>query len=260
MLLDNALAEILDISKRYMISTPKIVGGIPRDIYLGVDPIITKDVDLTTNSPDIIRLAVLMADSLGVGFKVFSDGHSSIYMDKYILDFSSNFISKDAAEFSRGEDLLEVYSRDFTMNTLHKPLDSDDIEDPTEMGKKDIENKVVRTVMPPEVTLMDDPRRVYRAVNLAVRYGFEIDEKIISFVLDNLALFGRPKMIGIKQSYITSAIGESMNIDSEKTLYILDKLGLTSTVPLTGAFKEYLIKGRMLDKYFKEIDRVSGLA
>jgi hypothetical protein len=260
MLLDNALMEILDISKRYMINTPKIVGGIPRDIHLGIDPIITKDVDLTTNGSDIIRLAVLVADSLGTGFKVFSDGHSSIYMDKYILDFSSNFISKDAAEFATGEDLYEVYSRDFTMNTLHKALDSDEIEDPTGLGKKDIDNKLIRTVMPPEITLSDDPRRVYRAINLAVRYGFEIDEKIISFVLDSLAQFGAPKMIGIKQSYITTAVGEAMNIDPEKTMSILDKLGLTSTVPLTGVFKEHLIKGRLLDRYFNEIDRVSGLA
>jgi hypothetical protein len=260
-LLNDSLNIILNVSREYLIKTPSIVGGLPRDMHLGKD-IATKDVDITTNDADIIRLSVLSSESLGVPFKIFSDGHSSIYMDDYILDFSSNFRSKNGIEYIGKEkgitdpDLFEVYSRDFTMNTLHKSVDEEEITDPTGEGKRDIDDGVIRTVLPPGITLNDDLRRVFRAIKLASKYGFEIHEDIISFTRENLHKFSNPNSWSIKEGYITTVIGEAIAYDEDKTISNIDDMGLLPVIPLSGMFKDYLIKTRMLDKYFKDLDRL----
>ena len=127
------LSKILKISEENKISKPYLVGGIPRDLYLGLDPT-DSDLDITTNSSDIIRLALLSCDYFRKYFKVFDDGHITIYLDDYTLDFSSNFISDAAVKYAgyiNDNSLEEVYSRDFTINTLHMDLESYETIDPT---------------------------------------------------------------------------------------------------------------------------------
>ena len=263
MLLNDSLNIILNVSREYLIKTPSIVGGLPRDMYLDKD-IITKDVDITTNDADIIRLSVLSSESLGVPFKMFSDGHTSIYMDDYILDFSSNFQSKNGIEYLRRErgitdpDLFEVYSRDFTINTLHKSVDGEEITDPTGEGKRDIDDGVIRTVLPPDITLNDDLRRVFRAIKLSSKYGFKIHEDIIKFTRENLYKFSNPNSWSIKEGYITTAISEAIAYNEDKTISNINDMGLLPAIPLSGMFKDYLIKTRMLDKYFKDLDNLDG--
>lgn len=263
MLLNDSLNIILNVSREYLIKTPSIVGGLTRDMYLDKD-IITKDVDITTNDADIVRLSVLSSDSLGVPFKMFSDGHTSIYMDDYILDFSSNFQSEAGIEYLEKEKgitdpyLFEVYSRDFTINTLHRPVDGEEITDPTGEGKRDVDDGIIRTVLPPDITLNDDLRRVFRAIKLASKYGFEIHEDIVAFTRKNLYKFSNPNSWSIKEGYITTAISDAMAHDEDKTMYNINKMGLLPAIPLSGVFKDHLIKTKMLDKYFKDLDSLGG--
>jgi len=241
--------EIADLARYYKIDKPYIVGGLPRDIYLQKE-IKTSDVDLTTNSPDVLRLGILVSDKLNVPFELSEDGHVTVYASSFDIDFSSNFISEEVVRHLDGKNkgFEEAFSRDFTINSLHQDLETGNFFDPTGMAVEDIKNKLIRTPVPPAITLGDDPRRVYRAVNLAVRYGFEIDQEIITFVKDNLDLFSPEN---IKDKYITVKINKALNIDADKTILLLKQLGLFQYVPLSGDFKNVLIEKKELVNYLE---------
>jgi tRNA nucleotidyltransferase/poly(A) polymerase len=199
------LKEILKLidalAQQYMIGKPYIVGGVPRDVYMKIPNLKTTDVDITTNSNDVLRLGILFADKINVTFELSDDGHVTVYSDNFDVDFSSHFVSEGVKEYLNGkyEGLEEVFSRDFTINTLHQDLTTGEIFDPTEMGFDDIKNKIIRTPVPPEITLTDDPRRIYRAINLAARYNFDIDSEIKNFVSENQDIFSPQN---IKDKYI----------------------------------------------------------
>lgn len=246
--LKDTLKLIQKVSEKYLIDKPYIVGGLPRDIYMAIPNVKTTDVDLTTNSPDVLRLGVLVADELNVTFELAEDGHITVFSDEFDLDFSSHFVSDKVVDYLNGKylGLEEAFSRDFTINTLHQDLVNEKIVDPTEMGFQDIEDKIIRTPVPPEITLTDDPRRAYRAINLAIRYGFDIDPEIIDFVLHNQELFGPEK---IKDKYITVKINKSLGIDSDLTIKLLKEMNLFDKVPLSGTFKDVLIEKKLLVDY-----------
>jgi poly(A) polymerase len=248
MKIDEVLKLVSEIADIYMLDKPYIVGGLPRDTYLKKDDIKTSDIDLTTNSPDVLRLGILLAEEINVTFDLSDDGHLTVFSDRFDLDFSSHFISDAVVEYLDGsyKGLEEAFSRDFTINTLHQDLVTRKIIDPTEMGFEDIRRKIIRTPVPPEITLTDDPRRVYRAINLAARYGYDIDEDIKIFVREEPELFG---IENIKDKYISVKIIKALEEDPGITIKLLRELNLFRNVPLTGYFKDFLIENKMLANY-----------
>lgn len=258
MSLNDVLLKLLKICEDNHIAEPYIVGGIPRDIYLGRTNDF-RDIDITTNDGDTIRMAITAAYELGRRFKVFPDRHVSIYLEDNTLDFSSNFTSSEAVAFAKkdlqvvDENLFEVYSRDFTINTLHKKFLSKELLDPTGMGFADLDNKIVRTCVPAKITLKDDVRRLFRAINFAARLGFKVDDDIIEYALNNRRSFTGENRWKVKDAFLTSIIGESIEADADITMHYIEKMNLLPTIPMVGRYKEELIKRRLVNKYLDDI-------
>lgn len=254
------LQIIQNISKEYSLSEPKIVGGIPRDMLIYGRSFKYKDIDITTNSEDILRLAVLSAKGLGLSLKVFPDGHSTIFHKDFSFDFSSRFISSAANEYMAAnfseydEKYSESYSRDFTINSLEADFSLSSIYDPTNMGMKDLDEGLIRPITTAEICLSDDPRRAYRAIKMASKYNFNIDDEIVNFSKNNHKIFNPIYNQEVRPQYVSAAISASTGFNGGKTFESLTKMKLLSAVPLSGAFKDWVIKNRMLDTYFKSID------
>lgn len=256
MSLSEVYKNILDIAQRSYIEKPMVVGGIPRDIYL--NNLTKTDIDLTTNDADSPRLGVTLASEMNYNFKMFEDGHVSVYTDNGALDFSGNFISEKAVDYAGSEykegrkEMYEVYSRDFTMNTMHKDLLSNDLIDVTGLAVKDLDKKIIRVVTTPEICFEDDLRRLFRAINFSSRLGFSIDGKIVDFARSNVDLVAKEMGKTLRDAFVTSIIGESMANDPDRALgYLLD-MGILSLIPLTGSFKEELIKRKMVARYLDD--------
>ncbi len=259
--LKQTLAKIEALSRYYLIDKPYIVGGIPRDYSLGRE-MKTDDIDLTTNTADIIRLGILTAEHFKKTFILFEDSHVTVHMDQFSLDFSSNFISEKVVDYLKSNNkndpkFYEVYSRDFTINTLHQDLITKEIYDPTGQGLDDLKNSVIRTPVDPEITLNDDPRRIYRAINLAARYQFKIDDSLKEYVIQNPELI---KSESIKDKFVSLKIGEALESNPQYTIELLKELNLLDTVPLSGKFKDYLIQNRLLLDYLNMKRRISKYA
>ena len=248
---EKIYSHILDISRENKISRPYVVGGIPRDL-ISKSPANYMDIDITTNYSDIIRLGILFAKKLNAGFEIFKDGHISVFLKSYSVDFSSNYISEDAIKYNSkeiGNDdfLKEVYSRDFTANTLLIDIETKEIIDPTGLGRQDIYDKIIRTVSSPEITFLDDPNRILRAIELATRMDFVLHQDITKFLSKNSDLIINE--LNIKDGYIESSIGKSLTNNPTRTIELLLNLNLLKLVPLTGSFKNELIKRRMIKQY-----------
>ena len=261
--LEDIFVKILEVCKQNYISVPYIVGGIPRDLYLGREAEF-RDIDLTTNDNDIARLGITTAYELDYMFKVFPDSHVSVFLKDNTLDFSSHFVSSDAVSYIGSElnisdkKLFEVYSRDFTINTLHKELLDNNILDPIDMAFEDLDKKIIRTCVPAEITLKDDARRIFRAINFAARLGFEIDTNIIEYAKSNRLLFTGENRWVIKDSFLTSVIGEAISYDSDVVIHYLEEMDLLSLVPMVGSFKDELIKRKLVGRYLDDAINMTG--
>ena len=77
--------------------------------------------------------------------------------------------------------------RDFTINALALDLSEanfGDLLDPFN-GIKDLENKIIRTPLNPDITYSDDPLRMMRAIRFATQLNFTIEEKSLNAISKN---------------------------------------------------------------------------
>ncbi|MFL9844356.1 CCA tRNA nucleotidyltransferase [Flavobacterium rhizosphaerae] len=77
--------------------------------------------------------------------------------------------------------------RDFTINALALSLSEEnfgELVDPFN-GVDDLENKIIRTPLDPDITYSDDPLRMMRAIRFATQLNFTIEEKSLNAITRN---------------------------------------------------------------------------
>jgi tRNA nucleotidyltransferase/poly(A) polymerase len=134
------------------------VGGAIRDLILGLDP---ADAD--------IACADALACAQGLGRKVITLGrdHLSAYRivdGDHIYDFTPLLGGSIDRDLGR---------RDFTINAMGVDMESGELLDPFD-GRGDLERRLVRMV--DAKNFDDDPLRMLKAVRMAVRFDFALDD------------------------------------------------------------------------------------
>jgi len=114
--------------------------------------------------------------------------------------------------------------RDFTINSMAFSLNKANygaLVDPFN-GLEDIQNKIIRTPLDPEVTYNDDPLRMLRAIRFATKLGFKINDESLSSIL---SLSSRIEII--TKERIIVELNKILLTDKPSTGFILlDKCGL----------------------------------
>jgi tRNA nucleotidyltransferase (CCA-adding enzyme) len=156
-----------------------LVGGTVRDILLG-EP--NFDVDIAVEG-DAIALARSVADALGGRVRAHRKFGTAVvlYGEDLRVDVvtaRTEFYDAPAALPSVEHATIreDLFRRDFTINAMAVSLKGDDfgrLVDPFH-GRRDLEAKTIRVLH--NLSFIDDPTRIFRAIRYESRYGFRMDD------------------------------------------------------------------------------------
>ena len=154
-----------------------LVGGAVRDVLMGETSF---DVDVAVEG-DGIALGRLLAGALG-GRAVLHEkfGTAIVISDGLRVDVATartEFYDYPAAlpTVEQASIRQDLYRRDFTINAMAVSLKGDDfgrLVDPF-AGLRDLESGVLRVLH--NLSFIDDPTRIFRAIRYENRYGFRMD-------------------------------------------------------------------------------------
>jgi tRNA nucleotidyltransferase (CCA-adding enzyme) len=157
-----------------------IVGGSVRDYLLNKEP---KDFDIEVYGISLEKLQDLLSRFGKVMIVGKSFGVLKLFLDDEVYDFSLPRREKKIASGHRGFEVIcdenleykEAFKRrDFTINAIGYDIEKSSFID-VYGGIRDLEKRVLRVV--DEKTFVEDPLRVYRAIQFVARFELEVEPK-----------------------------------------------------------------------------------
>jgi len=212
-----------------------VIGGFVRDILLGKAPAETKDIDIV-----VVGSGIAVAKSLKE--KLGEEAHLAVYKNFGTAmvrhgDVELEFVGARKESYRRNsrKPIVEngtleddQYRRDFTINAMAISLNSDtygELMDPFH-GRKDLENKIIRTPLEPMETFSDDPLRMLRGIRFATRLDFEIHEHTFRAMRET-----RERIRIVSQERITDELNKIISADRPGNGFrLLDRCGLLEIV------------------------------
>ena len=190
--LSNISKIISDLSREIQIDA-YLVGGCVRDLMLNPskDAI---DVDIMVEG-DGIAFAKILAQKINVPkivpFKKFAT--AKIPYKEFEIEVASARLEKyDKSSRSPSEVTLssiqdDLLRRDFTVNAMAVSLNEQNFGeffDPFN-GMEDLNNKILKTPLDPDITFSDDPLRMMRAAYFASKLSLSIEKNCLESIKDN---------------------------------------------------------------------------
>lgn len=229
--------ELKEVAKVFIENNYQVflVGGAVRDYCFGETP---NDFDIATDaSPS--QVVALFKRVLSTGIQhgtvtILHKGRSfecttfrtdGKYSDARHPDDVS-FVSSIEEDLSR---------RDFTINAMAISLETNELLD-LFSGRKDIKNKLIKTVGLPEERFSEDPLRMLRAVRFASRLNFTLEEKT--------------------ECAIKNLSDKIISVSNERIKDEFEKILLTEK-PIVGL--ELLASTGLLDKIIPELSAGRGV-
>ena len=237
----NKIAKELNMPKLYG------VGGLSRDLVFSDGNLSgVNDVDLTCcDGAKTTILGLLIGKELDGNISYFNN-HCSVYINNVKYDFSSGFVS-DTIEKTGDRFKDEILSRDFTIDSILIDFEDDTLIDITRRGISDIKSGIIRTVVSPKESYKSDPKRALRAIELSTRFGFKIEDISIKYFIDNFDFFNKFHNENYKNS--VSMVKKSLDNNESETLKLLRETKFLYQIPLSGEFKDFVIKNNLVEEY-----------
>ena len=168
-----------------------LIGGYVRDLFLERP---SKDIDVVVVGSGI-EVATALVNDLGKGahLSVFRNfGTAQVKWHGMEVEFVGarresyqHDSRKPIVEDGTLQDDLE--RRDFTVNAMGVCLNANrfgELIDPF-YGQEDMEDRIIRTPLDPDITFSDDPLRMMRCIRFATQLNFRIDEETFDALYRN---------------------------------------------------------------------------
>jgi tRNA nucleotidyltransferase/poly(A) polymerase len=254
-----------------------IVGGFPRDIVMGKGINEDTDLDITEAYGNAFDLAFFVSakynlmepqiyESTGTAFVKMESGrdvefHNAFFNVPHIID---QLYSIDIEPTPLNKD---IYSRDFTINTLLFDPDSGKILDITGNGISDIENRILRTPLSPSKILSRSPKNILRGIRFTVEFGLKVDEeyeRTVPQFIPNLVEFLKENP---NSQMVIRTVKKTFQANPEQAIAEYEKYGLMEHIPHTeemnktiknkmfGTTISPVAQTRMIDHLMKERDK-----
>ena len=175
-ILENILKNLQELG-----ATPILVGGCVRDYFLNKE---IKDFDIEIFNFDSLELLEISLKKFGnVKLVGKSFGVLTLKVEGYDFDFALPRIEKKVGNSHTDFEVITnsnlsfeeaAIRRDFTINAIGYDYFKDEFIDPFN-GIDDLKNRIIRHIN--DKTFIEDSLRVYRAIQFAARFEFDIDEK-----------------------------------------------------------------------------------
>lgn len=196
-----------------------IVGGYPRDKYLGVS---NSDIDICTSlSSELIEQYFLV-----------KEGHpqyGSYVIEKNSYLFEITTFRKDHYNNNRYPEVEfvstlqeDLQRRDFIINTLCINVEGDYVD--LLGARKDIDDRMIRMIGDPFVRFKEDPLRIIRALRFAADLEFDLEEK-----LKETIIYHRELLTALSSSKMKKEIDKVKN--DKNWNYWVQLLDLKSYLP-----------------------------
>lgn len=192
--LNNKIFEVISKASQELNIDSYVIGGFVRDLLLGRD--FKKDIDIVAVGSGI-ALALKVSDLLPKKPKVQvfkTYGTAMLRFEDTEIEFVG--ARKESYHFESRNPVVENGTleddqnrRDFTINALALSLNPKNfgaLSDPFD-GLADLENKIIKTPLDPDITYSDDPLRMMRAIRFATQLNFEIEENSLQSITKNKA-------------------------------------------------------------------------
>jgi tRNA nucleotidyltransferase (CCA-adding enzyme) len=190
--LENKIFKIISQAAQELNLECYVIGGFVRDILM--DRNHKKDIDIVAVGSGI-ELALKVSELLSNKPKVQVFKNYGTAMLRYKeMDIEFVGARKESYTHDSRNPLVENGTlkddqerRDFTINAMAFSLNSEnfgDLVDPFN-GVTDLENKLLKTPLDPDITYSDDPLRMMRAIRFATQLNFEIESESLSSIAKN---------------------------------------------------------------------------
>ena len=190
--LHHKIFEVISQASQELNLESYVIGGFVRDLILKRD--FKKDIDIVAVGSGI-KLAIKVSELLPNKTKVQVFKNYGTAMLRF-EDTEIEFVGarKESYHFESRNPVVENGTleddqnrRDFTINALALSLNEKnfgELSDPFN-GLTDLENKIIKTPLDPNITFSDDPLRMLRAIRFANQLSFEIEEKSLQSITNN---------------------------------------------------------------------------
>jgi tRNA nucleotidyltransferase/poly(A) polymerase len=211
----NAIDLIEEVAFKYGHDDVYFVGGYPRTIAMGLPISDVHDLDIASGRPGRSKeLAGFFAEEAKADelHQHHRTTAVTVSVGNLEIDFQGSEDHEHVAPYVRLWGVPEtpiamnIFDRDFTMNSLAVKVGTTNLLDITKRGLRDIQEKVVASIIPPELKVREDPLLITRAIRMSVKYGFTIDKDLWKAMKKNSGLLERklsPHRLAI-EAYVLS--------------------------------------------------------
>ena len=190
--INHKIFEVISQASEELNIDSYVIGGFVRDLILGRD--FKKDIDIVAIGSGIElaqKVAKLLPNKPKVQvFKTY--GTAMLRFEDTEIEFVG--ARKESYHFESRNPVVENGTleddqnrRDFTINALALSLNKrnfGELSDPFG-GLLDLDNKIIKTPLNPDITFSDDPLRMLRAIRFANQLGFEIEANSLESITKN---------------------------------------------------------------------------
>jgi len=204
------------------------VGGFCRNKILRKPHPLDSDIDLMADQYGGLKLAGMLSSAFEVPIRYYHRTGTAFITYKDIdLEFQAFRPNYDVLEEIRDKNVpqnmlnFNVFSRDFTINSLLYSLRSKKIYDLTNMGIRDIKDGILRTPINADILVKSNPIIILRAIMFKNRLKYDIDLELDRAMRENKDLI--MNQVSIERFKI--AINKILKPDKEygfKLLYHYD--------------------------------------